>query len=84
MTSDSHLFRTREEMERQGFTLHGNIFVREEEVWLPLYEAKMFQQFDHRLWQLYIDGNRGNVHLPKPTEYHRANMPFFITTLVLG
>ncbi|MCX8033409.1 MAG: N-6 DNA methylase [Thermoleophilia bacterium] len=29
MTSDSHLFRTREELEREGWRLEGNVFVRE-------------------------------------------------------
>jgi hypothetical protein len=48
MTSDSHLFRTREELEREGFRLEGNGFVRGEERYLPLYEAKMIHQFDHR------------------------------------
>ena len=48
MTSDSHLFRTREELEGQGFRLLGNRFVRGEEAYLPLYEAKMFWHYDHR------------------------------------
>ncbi|WAI00953.1 AlbA family DNA-binding domain-containing protein [Methanogenium organophilum] len=48
MTSDSHLFRTRKEMEDAGFVLEGNRFVKRDEVWLPLYEAKMFHQYDHR------------------------------------
>jgi hypothetical protein len=47
MSNDSHLFRTREEMEEAGFVLEGNRFVKGEEVWLPLYEAKMFH-YDHR------------------------------------
>jgi len=48
MTSDFHLFRTREDLEAQGFRLVGNRFVRGEEVYLPLYEAKMFWHYDHR------------------------------------
>ncbi len=48
MTSDSHLFRTRKDLEGQGFRLVGNRFVRGEEVYLPLYEAKMFWHYDHR------------------------------------
>jgi hypothetical protein len=48
MTADSDLFRTREDLEAQGFRLVGNRFVRGEEVYLPLYEAKMFWHYDHR------------------------------------
>lgn len=48
MTSDSHLFHTREELESEGWSLTGNIFERDNERMLPLYEAKMLGQFDHR------------------------------------
>jgi len=48
MSNDSHLFRTREQLEAAGYRLVGNRFVKEEDVWLPLYEAKLFHQFDHR------------------------------------
>ncbi len=48
MANDSHLFRTREELEAEGFRLEGNVFVRGSERYLPLYEAKMVHQFDHR------------------------------------
>jgi len=53
MSNDSHLFRTREELEAEGFRLDefGN-FVKEENGqpvrYLRLYEAKMMHQFDHR------------------------------------
>ncbi|MGH9065425.1 MAG: Eco57I restriction-modification methylase domain-containing protein, partial [Acidimicrobiales bacterium] len=52
MTSDSHLFRTREELEAQGWALEGNTFVRGGEAMLALYEAKMAHHFDHR-WASY-------------------------------
>jgi hypothetical protein len=48
MASDSNLFRTRTELEAEGWVLVGNIFRRGEEAMLPLYEAKLFHQFDHR------------------------------------
>jgi len=48
MSNDSHLFRTQEDLLAQGFRLLGNRFVRGEEVYLPLYEAKMFWHYDHR------------------------------------
>ena len=60
MSNDSHLFRTREQLEVEGWRLEGNRFVWEGSresgvgsgVYLPLYEAKMLHQFDHR-WATY-------------------------------
>jgi hypothetical protein len=48
MSNDAHLFRTRRDLEAQRFRLVGNRFVRGEEVYLPLYEAKLFWHYDHR------------------------------------
>ena len=48
MTNDSSLFRTREQLEADGWTLDGNVFRRGNDVYLPLYEAKLFHHFDHR------------------------------------
>ena len=48
MNTDSGLFRTRDEMEEDGWELHGNIFAKDDETYLPLYEAKLFHQYDHR------------------------------------
>lgn len=52
MSNDSHLFRTRDRLESDGWTLEGNHFVRRDDHYLPLYEAKMIHQFDHR-WATY-------------------------------
>lgn len=48
MSNDSHLFRIREELEADGWTLAGNVFQRGDERMLPLYEGKLFHLFDHR------------------------------------
>ena len=60
MSNDSHLFRTRAELEDDGWTLSGDgRFVRETPppgpsidptapAYLPLYEAKLIHQYDHR------------------------------------
>lgn len=52
MTSDSNLFRTYEQLDADGWELRGNRFVRDEEVMLPLYEAKMIHHYTHR-WASY-------------------------------
>jgi len=54
MTSDSSLFRTREQMEADGWSLTGNLFRRGRDRYLPLYEAKLIHQFDHR-WATYLN-----------------------------
>ena len=55
MANDSGLFRTRAELASAGWRLDGDRFERDGEgfeeggeVMLPLYEAKMIHQFDHR------------------------------------
>jgi len=52
MANDSRLFRTREELETDGWILYENIFEKDDEKYLPLYEAKMIHHFDHR-WATY-------------------------------
>ncbi|MFF5183446.1 Eco57I restriction-modification methylase domain-containing protein [Streptomyces sp. NPDC000345] len=48
MADDSDLFRTREQLTGAGWELEGNVFVRDGERMLPLYEAKMVDFFNHR------------------------------------
>src|SRR5216683_1367510 len=48
MTSDSHLFHTREQLEGDGWEIEGNSFRKGNETYLPLYEGKMIGHFDHR------------------------------------
>ena len=52
MNTASHLFRTREQLEKDGWKLRGNVFERGAEKYLPLYEAKMVHHYDHR-WATY-------------------------------
>jgi hypothetical protein len=62
MTNDSHLFDSRESLEQERFVLKGNRFVRDGEAFLPLYEAKMMHQYDHR-FATYQDGDiRDSLH----------------------
>jgi hypothetical protein len=49
MNTASHLFRTREQLEKDGWKLRGNVFERGAEKYLPLYEGKMVHHFDHRV-----------------------------------
>ena len=49
MANDSHLFRTVEQLEADGYyPIEGNRWKRGDEMCLPLYEGKMVQAYDHR------------------------------------
>jgi hypothetical protein len=48
MSNDSHLFRTPEQLYQEGWSLSGNVFGKHGDRYLPLYEAKMMHQFQHR------------------------------------
>ena len=49
MTSDSHLFCTAAQLDADGFyPVQGNHWKKGEKLYLPLYEGKMVQAYDHR------------------------------------
>ena len=63
MTNDSRLFRTARELEADGFWLGaGNIYAKGDARYLPLYEGKMTQMYDHRAATIVV--NPGNLHRP--------------------
>jgi hypothetical protein len=80
MASDSGLFHTRDDLERAGWRLGGNIFVRGAERMLPLYEAKMIRYFDHRYGtydgQTQAQANVGT--LPRPTSSQQDDPSFAV------
>jgi len=64
MTNDSGLFRTRRELEEQegGWHKGGNRYGSPKGDWIPLYEGKMIQAFDHRAASVIV--NPDNQHRP--------------------
>lgn len=69
MTNDSGLFRTQQELEeREGaWAVGGNLYQSEAGLWVPLYEGKMVQAYDHRAASVII--NPLNVKRPaQPSE----------------
>ncbi|MXX05966.1 MAG: restriction endonuclease [Gammaproteobacteria bacterium] len=64
MTNDSHLFRTRPELEEKesAWPIGGNRYDSPSGEWVPLYEGKMVQAFDHRAASIVV--NPANVHRP--------------------
>ena len=67
MSNDSNLFRGSEELEAGGWSLEGNVFHKNDEKSLPLYEAKMTHHFDHR-WASYGAAGRKDVTTDVPLE----------------
>ena len=67
MANDSHLFRTAAQLDSAGFyPVQGNCWKRGEELYLPLYEGKMVQAFDHRAADTTI--NQQNLFRPGQQE----------------
>ena len=63
MTNDSNLFRTAAQLEEEGFyPVQGNRWKRGAETYLPLYEGKMVQAFDHRAASVVV--NPENLNRP--------------------
>ena len=63
MTNDSHLFRTAVQLEDDGFyPVQGNRWKRGKDQYLPLYEGKMVQAFDHRAASVVV--NPRNLNRP--------------------
>lgn len=76
MTNDSGLFRTRLELEEKerAYPVANNRWRNDKGEWLPLYEGKMAQAFDHRAANVVV--NPENQHrpaqpVPATPEQHR-------------
>ncbi len=56
VTNDSHLFRTAAQLESEGFyPVQSNRWKRGKELYLPLYEGKMANSFDHRTASVVVN-----------------------------
>lgn len=59
MSNDSHFFRTAKQLYEDGFVREGTDWIRGSERYVPLYEAKMIHQFDHR-WASYDESGESS------------------------
>jgi hypothetical protein len=75
MTADSHLFRTREQLEANDAVLDGNVFTSADQRWLPLYEGKMIHHFHHRFgdYMLAPATDRAVRQIPEASEVALSN-----------
>lgn len=75
LTSDSHLFRTQSELEEGegAWAIGGNHYQSSAGEWVPLYEGKMVQAFDHRAASVVVNPentNRPAQPLPATDKQH--------------
>ena len=83
MTNDSHLFRTAEQLDAEGFyPVEGNRWKKGEELYLPLYQGRMIWHFDHRANSVRV--NPESTHNPylseEVTEAQHADPSFLPQT----
>ena len=57
-SSDAELFHTAEQLKADGFKRDGSIWKKRKQIFLPLYEAKMIQMFDHRAASVIVDKSK--------------------------
>lgn len=82
MTNDSQLFKTVAELEKMGcYPIEENRWKKAEEIYLPLYEGKMVQSYDHRAANVII--NIQNLNRPAQpeiiTEQQHKNSSYYAT-----
>jgi hypothetical protein len=81
MTNDSHLFRTKAELvaKEKAHPVGGNRWQSERGLWLPLYEGKMAQAFDHRAASVTVNAqNRHRPAQPEPATLAQHQNPAWL------
>ncbi len=66
MTNDSHMFLTKAELEKTAYSVVGGRWWRGAEEFVPLYEGKMVQAFDHRAANIIVKAK--NLNRPAQPE----------------
>ncbi len=78
-TSDAKKFVKPDALKKNGYVLEGSRWVKGRSVYLPLYEAKMLQAFDHRAASIIVDATnwmrQGQKTETTPVEY--ANPEYY-------
>ncbi len=80
MSSASGHFWSAEKLEAKSYRREGNAFVRSNDRYLPLYEAKMLHQFDHR-FSTYAGATDKQLNvgiLPQPTPEQKRNPSYVV------
>ncbi|MGW6174099.1 Eco57I restriction-modification methylase domain-containing protein [Arthrobacter sp. NPDC055138] len=80
ISSDSHLFRTQEDLDGEGWTLHGDIYnppqsVTGGESMLPLYQGAMIHLYNNRFASGVRNGDFERTELHQLRDFRYAPMP---------
>ncbi len=81
MANDSHLFKTTKIIHIESSKRIGYSYENKGEIYLPLYEAKMIWQYDHR-FGTYENATQANLNagiLPQSTDDDKQKTEFLIT-----
>ncbi len=80
MTTDSHLFWTRERLEEHGaYPVELGRWKKGAEVWVPLYEGKMIDFYDHRFAEVEVNEERTfRPGQPKTIANKEKENPLFV------
>ena len=80
MSDDSEHFLTQEQLEATGYERDGNVYTKEKERVLPLYEAKLFHILNHRYntfkGTTAASRDRVKAHAPSVTDTEAADPSF--------
>ena len=67
MTNDAHLFKTKEQFDSEEWHREGNIFQKDKDIYLPLYEGKLTQIYNHR-FASFADVGSDDISKGNPRE----------------
>jgi len=79
MANDSDMFKKRQELETEGWQLDGNVFLRGLERYVPLYEAKMIHQFNHRRGDFSDTDDGQRAHILPTVSFERLSQGDYLT-----
>ncbi|MBI3839782.1 MAG: N-6 DNA methylase [Planctomycetia bacterium] len=78
-TNEAELFHAPAQLQEMGFKLQGNHWTKGKQTYLPLYEAKMIQAYDHRAASVVIQaGNWVRQGQTEPTTLVEHQNPEFV------
>ena len=83
MANDSHLFRTAAQLDAEGFyPVQCNRWKRGDDLYIPLYEGKMIQAFDHRAASVTVNPrNLKRPGQPLPVTLDQHQDPTWLPTI---
>lgn len=79
MSNDSHLFKTYEDLTGESYELDRNHFVKGDIEYLPLYEAKLIHQFNHRHGDFRDAPEGKRAHILPTISIEKLSNPSYFT-----